>query len=106
MERFTKKGSNGLTTVFALTQLLNKKSTKKYFYTNTTESQYGDIHNISEGVITIQFVKPLSLFGISKSSYNFLTQEDHNSEMLITREEAQVYLRKYRIDLNKEFPQV
>ena len=106
MEKYTKVCSNGLKTVFGITKLVDKKSTKKFFYNNNTESQYGDIHNISEGVITIQLVKPLNLFGISKSSYNFLTQEDHTSEMLVTREEAQVYLRKYRIDLSKEFPQV
>ena len=106
MEKFTKVCSNGLTTVLTVSKILDKKATKKYFYNNYSEASYGSTHQISEGVLTVQFVRPLCLFGISKSSFNFLTQEDHDSEMLVTREEAQVYLRKYKIDLNREFPQV
>ena len=104
MERFAKKGSNGLTTVLTVSKILDKKSVKKYFYNNFTEAS--STHQISEGVLTVQYVKPINLFGISKSSFNFLTQEDHTSEMLVTREEAKVYLRKYKIDLGEEFPQV
>ena len=97
------KNSKGMSTIKVLVLLGEKKNCKKFFFENMLGADVDSASNITEGTVTIQYLPKLNMIGVAESGYNFLSGADYDKSAILEKEEARTYLRKYGIDLFKEF---
>lgn len=97
------KNSKGMSTIKVLVLLSEKKNCKKFFFENMLGADIDSASNITEGTVTIQYLPKLNMVGVAESGYNFLSNADYDKSAILEKEEARTYLRKYGIDLFKEF---
>ena len=97
------KNSKGMSTIKVLVLLSEKKNCKKFFFENMLGADIESASNITEGTVSIQYLPKISMIGVAESGYNFISCADYDKSAIMEKEEARAYLRKYGIDLFKEF---
>ena len=97
------KNSKGMSTIKVLVLLGEKKNCKKFFFENMLGADVEAASRITEGTVSIQYRPKISMIGVAESGYNFLSCTDYEKSAILEKEEARAYLRKYGIDLFKEF---
>lgn len=104
MKKITRDSQGRMTE--RVTTLLSESAKRniKKFYVASNNVSYGRHYSLTEGVVTVSYIADLDMYGVDYSGWNFILGEEQSSQRLVGKEEAQVYLRKYNIDLNIEFP--
>ena len=97
------KNSKGMSTIKVLVLLSERKNLKKFFFENLLGADIESASHITEGTVTVQYLPKLDMIGVAESGYNFLSHADYDKSAILEKEEARAYLRKYGIDLFKEF---
>ena len=97
------KNSKGMSTIKVLVLLSERKNLKKFFFENLLGADIKSASNITEGTVAIQYIPKLDMIGVAESGYNFISGSDFDKSAILEKEEARTYLRKYGIDLFKEF---
>lgn len=97
------KNSKGMSTIKVLVLLSERKNCKKFFFENKIGGALETASPITEGTVAIQYIPKLDMIGVAESGYNFISGSDFDKSAILEKEEARAYLRKYGIDLFKEF---